>query len=125
MKHNLTYVAIVATALLFSASYSSSVENKTDKQQATNSKTKEKSKKGNVKLVNINGATREELKKLPLIGDAEADKMIDGRPYATKAHLVTKNVITRGIYEKIKKLIVALQPYKDAKQNAALYNKKK
>lgn len=72
----------------------------------------------------MQGATREQLKKLPGIGNAEADKIIAGRPYATKAHLVTQNIIARGVYENIKKLIIAKQPYKDGAKNAALYKKK-
>ena len=79
----------------------------------------------NIKLVNINGATREELKKLPGIGNTEADKIIAGRPYASKADLVTHNIITRAVYEPVKKLIIAKQPYKDGAKNAAIYNNKK
>jgi competence protein ComEA len=78
-----------------------------------------------IELVNINGATRDELKKLPGIGDVEADKIIAGRPYATKAHLVTQNILARGVYENIKKMIIAKQPYKDGARNAALYKKNK
>ena len=80
---------------------------------------------GVAKLVNINGASRTELMKLPDIGKAEADRIIAGRPYATKAHLVTQGVISAGQYEMIRKLIVAKQPYKDGAKNAALYNKHK
>lgn len=75
------------------------------------------------KLVDINGAKREALMKLPGIGKAEAGRIIAGRPYATKAHLVAQNVINRGQYEKIRRLIVARQPYRDGAKNAALYQK--
>ena len=60
-------------------------------------------------LVDINGATKEELKKLPGVTDTYADKIIAGRPYLTKAHLVTHNVLPAGLYESIKKRIVAKQ----------------
>jgi len=79
----------------------------------------------NIKLVNINGATREQLKKLPGIGDADADKIIADRPYGSKADLVTHHVIDIKVYENLKKLIIARQPYKDGAKNAALYNNKK
>ena len=46
------------------------------------------------KLVDINKASRTELKTLPGIGDAEAAKIIGARPYMTKTDLVTKNVLT-------------------------------
>ena len=78
-----------------------------------------------IKLVDINSAKREELKTLPGIGDAEADKIIAGRPYATKAHLISKNIIPDGVFSGIRQQIIAKQPYADAAKNAALYEKKK
>jgi len=73
------------------------------------------------KLVDINSATAKELKKLPGIKDAEAAKIIAGRPYGSKAWLVSKDIVDAATYEAIKQLIVAKQPYKDAASNAALY----
>ena len=61
------------------------------------------------KLVDINSAGKAELKTLPLIGDAEADKIIAGRPYGSKAHLVTHNIIPRDAYEGLKTLVIARQ----------------
>jgi len=78
------------------------------------------------KLVDINTASKKELKTLPGIGDAQAAKIIAGRPYGSKAWLVTHDIIDGATYENIKKRIVAIQPYKDGASNAALYaNKKK
>lgn len=77
------------------------------------------------KLVDINSATSKELKKLPGISDAEAAKIIAGRPYGSKTWLVTRNILDAAVYENLKKLIVAKQPYKDAASNAALYTDKK
>ena len=62
-----------------------------------------------VKLIDINSASRKELKTLPGIGDAEADKIIAGRPYLTKVDLVTKNVLPQGPYLSLKDRIVATQ----------------
>src|ERR1035437_7341397 len=62
-----------------------------------------------IKLVDINSARKAELKKLEGIDDAMADKIIAGRPYLSKAHLVTHNIISRWVYEQIKKQIVAIQ----------------
>lgn len=65
-----------------------------------------------VKLVDINGASRAQLKTLPGIGDAEADRIIAGRPYLSKAELVTKNVIPTGPYLSLKGHVVAMQKVK-------------
>jgi competence protein ComEA len=59
------------------------------------------------KLVDINSAGRDELKTLPGIGDAQAAKIIAGRPYLTKTDLVTSNVLPTGVYISIKTRIMA------------------
>jgi DNA uptake protein ComE-like DNA-binding protein len=66
-----------------------------------------------VEPVDINSASKEDLKKLPGIGDTDADKIIAGRPYLTKAHLQTRNIVSSGVYQALSPLVVARQ--KDAK----------
>ena len=60
------------------------------------------------KLVDINKASRAELKSLPGVGEAEAAKMIAGRPYLTKTDLVTKNVLTLQAYDALRSAIVVV-----------------
>lgn len=70
------------------------------------------------KLVDINGASRAELKKLPGIGDAEADRIIAGRPYLSKADLATKAVLPTGVYLSLKNRIIAIQKQQKPKASA-------
>jgi competence protein ComEA len=60
--------------------------------------------------IDINHATRERLKTLPGIGDAEAARIVAGRPYFSKADLVTKQVLSEGSYAAIKYRVFAAPP---------------
>lgn len=60
-------------------------------------------------LIDINSASRARLKTLPGIGDAEAERIVAGRPYLSKASLVTAKVIPAGVYQAIRHRIIAIQ----------------
>jgi competence protein ComEA len=60
-------------------------------------------------LVDINSASRQTLKTLPGIGDAEARRIIAGRPYLSKADLVTEKILQPGVYAGLRAAIIARQ----------------
>lgn len=71
------------------------------------------------KLVDINSASRKDLKTLPGIGDAEADRIIACRPFLTKADLVTKKVLPAGPFLTLKDRVVAVQKSRPKASRAA------
>lgn len=120
MHHSIVKDALIAAALLLSASLCFAAEPGTAA-SATKAGTAKAAEKGGqqkataaakVKRVDINSAGKAELQTLPGIGSAQADKIIAGRPYLSKADLVADNILSQEAYEKIKKRV-------DAKRNKA------
>ena len=68
-------------------------------------------------LVDINSAKLEDLQKLPGIDQAEAEKIVKGRPYRAKDELVNKKIISSAAYAKIRDHIFARRsPQKPSSQ---------
>lgn len=127
MKLRFVFPALTVAALLSSVNLSIAADHKADVPQKAAGKASLTPKSdakpkaaARVELVDINSATKEKLKKLPGVGDAEADKIVAGRPYGSKAWLVTHQIIPGAVYDNIKLLVIAKQPKQDAAANAAL-----
>jgi competence protein ComEA len=63
-------------------------------------------------LLDINGATEDQIKTLPGIDEAYCKKIIKGRPYSNLDQLVSNKIIPQDIFDKIRDLIVIIPPRK-------------
>ena len=68
-------------------------------------------KKAALKPLDINSASEEEITSVG-IDRAVAKKIVQGRPYRAKTELVSRQILTREQYDKLKDGLVAKQPPK-------------
>jgi len=59
--------------------------------------------------IDLNSASRAQLKTLPGIGDAEARRIIAARPYPSKFKLLADNVLSPTQFDAIRQRVVAIQ----------------
>jgi len=115
---------VLATSLSFaqndqtgaSTSSNQSTTTTTTKKTRKSSTASDTSSKTSGKL-DLNTATKDQLMSLPGVTDADAQKILDGRPYRAKNQLLSKGIISKDEYAKIKGQIVAHRS-KTAKTNA-------
>ena len=62
--------------------------------------------KGGMALANINTSSAADMAKtLPGIGEVRAKEIVAGRPYASPQDLVTKKILTEGVFDKMKGVV--------------------
>lgn len=66
--------------------------------------------RGKLKPVDLNSATKNELSFMLKIPEDVAARIVAGRPYPTKARLLTQNIVSAEVYASIKDRVVARQP---------------
>jgi competence protein ComEA len=59
------------------------------------------------KTLDLNTASREQLRSLPGMTEPEADHVIAGRPYAEPSDLVTRHILPKAEYDKIADQVTA------------------
>jgi competence protein ComEA len=112
MTKVLLKIFMICIALTFIGTLSLAADTKTAAKPELTKKVEQKAADVKKDLTDINTATKEQLTALSGIGDAYAQKIIDGRPYAKKDQLKSKKIIPDTVYDKIKDKIIAKQPKK-------------
>lgn len=106
MKTNRLFAVALVVASFLSLGAVSSAQSKAKPSTPTSAQA------GSASLLDLNSASKDDLMKLPGIGEAYASKIIAGRPYNAKNELVTKKIIPQATYAKIKDQVIAKQATK-------------
>lgn len=109
MNLDIARSTLIALVLTLSTSFALATDATPPATATKSAKATTKAPAKKVKLVDINSAKKAELKTLPGISDELADKIIAGRPYLSKAHLLTHKVVPEDIYAGLRTQVIAKQ----------------
>jgi competence protein ComEA len=110
-------VAIFAVALVGSpiAGYAADTATKTPAESKKSGETKKSTSKAD--RLDINTSSMDELKAIRGLNEAQAKKIVEGRPYKRRGELLSKKIITQETYDKIKDQISTRAPGTKAQTN--------
>jgi DNA uptake protein ComE-like DNA-binding protein len=66
-------------------------------------------------MIDINGASREDLRALGITDNALLDRVIEGRPYRNKLDLLSRMILPHELYDSIKEHIDIARPNESVK----------
>jgi DNA uptake protein ComE-like DNA-binding protein len=94
-----------ATTTTKSATHTSTATHSSSTSHASSS-----SKAATTPKLDLNSASKEELAKIPTIGESLADKIVAARPYKSSKELVSKGVLTQKEFDKVHMHLTVKQP---------------